>query len=194
MSIPRDIDLTLKMDFNKEEKISPSINIPKEVKDTSYKRYNEYKDDSLLSTTTLDDWGLFNTNPSFNTSTFSITNTGSIRSISDSFTATLWGSNIVKVEERVCWRKLYKDPEVYEESHTPEEWNDIIKNDNFPLGSRDDRLVVFLKKKKKLEDPWYSRCDRCGKLLNKRNCLSYYYDLCQKCNTAISEEIPVVRL
>ena len=41
--LPRDVDLTIKMDFNVKEPSIRSIKLPKEVKDRSYKRYHKYK-------------------------------------------------------------------------------------------------------------------------------------------------------
>lgn len=173
MKVPRDIDLTLKRDFGREEHIASSSTISRNVIDDSYKRYNEYYDPGSVTTTIYDlsDWGLPD-----------ITST----------TALKINRNIKKVEERICWRKLYKDPKIYEEAHTAEEWEDIYKNFNFALGSKEDRLLVKYKKLKMVEEDSYCEC--CGKHINLNNCLSHYYRLCQKCNERLDNYIYSIKL
>ena len=176
MSIPSDIDLTLKMDFSKEEPIPKSISLPKDVKDFSYKRYNEYKND-YISSTVGSDWTL----DLYDSRSTGITSTSIDDLFENSSQWKPWGFDIVKVEERVCWRKLYKDPRVYSQSHTSEEWEDIYKNWNFPLGSKQDRLNIKKELEDKKRDNYYNCCECCGKKLNYNNCLSYHMALCQRC-------------
>ncbi len=187
MAVSRDIDLTRHLDFNKDEVIAKSVKLPKEVKDTSYKRYNEYENTSFRSTTSLttapglDDWGL----GSFSTN-FSSTSSDSFKPFSLVPT--------IKVEERVCWRKLYKDPNVFEPRYTADEWVEVFKNRNFPMGSREDRMKVFAEVLKDKYDPWKNRCERCGKKFNPNNCFSHFYGLCQDCNVILENQVYSVNL
>lgn len=176
MSIPSDIDLTLKMDFSKEESIPKSVYLPKDLKDDSYKRYNEYKND-YISSTVGSDWSLdFNSSRSTNTISTTIDDL-----FENSNQWKIWGSDIIKVEERVCWRRLYKDPRVFSQSHTPEEWKDIYKNRNFPMGSKQDRLATLQEIRIANESCYAGHCECCGKKLNFNNCLDNHMALCQRC-------------
>lgn len=182
--LPRDVDLTIKMDFNVKEPSIRSIKLPKEVKDRSYKRYHKYK-------------------KSPSETTYSGFTSGFIPSVrGTSTTATL--SNIfdnlyrdtIDVEERVCWRELFRDPDIFgEKPMTEGEAIDHIKNLNFPTGSKHDRLKAKLRveeMKKEFCGGYY--CDCCGKQINRRNCLSHVDTLCESCNRQMTEAIRVARL
>lgn len=163
MSVSRDVDLTHNLDFNKEEPKMVSVRLPKEVKD-SYKRYNEYAN-IFTSTTSFSN--------EFYTPLANITSTVGLEPFS-------W--NTIKVEERVCWRKLYRDPSIYSEMFTEEEYIEHVKNRNFAMGNKYDRLKIYyelLKEREGFCGGVY--CDCCGKKLNLRNCLSHHYSLCSRC-------------
>ena len=184
MAVSRDVDLTLKLDFSKDDHVEKSIRFPRDEVDSSYKRYNEYKDEFLSSST--------NSLNSFQNDFFPINSTTS--STTSSFNMNLWNSFTRKVEERVCWRKLYKDSSVYEQSYTAEEWEDRIKNSNFPLGSKLDRLRTHYELLREAEHNFEGTCDCCGARINYNNCLTHYYELCQRCNYYFHNHIDSIRL
>lgn len=178
MKVSREVDLTRNLVFQKEEPILKKIDIsPNGSYD--YKRYNEYEDkDGTYSFT-------------------STSSTESIFSFTDPFSGTFTSINMTsitpllpktkKVEERVCWRKLFKDPNIYVISRTPEEWEDYLKQMNFPLGSKEDRLQV---KYDKLEDKIKnSECERCGRKIRRGyNCLKTFDSLCTRCSESFYKE------
>ena len=100
--LPRDIDLTHNLDFNKREVIPKSIPLHKDKADKSYKRYNEYAHYSTKSTISY-------------TEDFELPNFATVRGTTTISPFKLeWDT--IKVEERVCFRELYKDPSIYEQS------------------------------------------------------------------------------
>ena len=187
--LPEDVDLTLKMDFNSKSERIKSIRLPKDVKDESYKRYNEYKrEHQTTSYASLDS--------SFTSSFTDLQRTSTTSySFSPSLFDSLINGSIIKVEERVCWRKLYKDPDIYGHCRTPEECEDHIRNLNFPLGSKLDRLKCrseVEKLKKDFGSGYF--CDCCGKKLNLRNCLEYDHSLCITCAARLYNDLKSMKL
>lgn len=171
--VPRDIDLTIKRDFNNKEPELVSVTLPKEHKDLSYKRYHKYRKNYSTST---------ESGHTLNSS-FSYALHSSVSTTYDLFDDIL-RSNVLSVEERVCWRKLKNDFNDSELCY----WVYSTSNLNFPLGSKYDRI----KAKKKLieiKDGFLGGqyCDRCGIKLNRHNCLTYHECLCIKCYQALSE-------
>lgn len=167
--LPRDIDLTHNLVFSKNELVSKSIVFPKYDND-SYKRYNEYENNPFANLTS-------------SSSSFYVP---SFKQTSSTFGSIL---PTIKIEERVCWRKLYKDPNIYEQSYSEEEWEEKIKNYNFPMGSRFDRAKIKEELYRKSHDPYRNMCERCGVVFNPRNCLSHVYGLCYDCNVALENSI-----
>ena len=184
MNVPSNIDLTLKRDFNRDERDIVSIKIPLETRDESYKRYNEYRDDFTFTSTS----SLNSTYDDFFTIRSIISSTRSPLDINP------WNSLTRKVEERVCWRELYKDPSIYEQSYTVEEWKERIRNFNFPLGSKLDRLRTHYELLRKAERNLEGACDCCGSRINYNNCLTYHHGLCQRCNYYFYNHIDSIRL
>lgn len=161
MSVSRDVDLTNHLDFKDDKKLS-SVNIPKDDLSDSYKRYHEYEYTGTASSTMdFDNWSNLNTTES----PFSF-----------------YHFNTVKVEEKVCWRKLYKDPKLFVPTRSKEEWEEILQNKNFPLGSKEDRLRQHYENLRDAELNKEGYCDCCGRKFNLNNCLSHSYSLCQRCN------------
>lgn len=195
--LPRDVDLTLKMDFNVSEPLLKGIKLPKELKDNSYKRYHKYKRHENQTTSLYSSSNAENTYSEF-TSGFvygNITST-TVGGFSSSF-GELFNRDIVEVEERVCWRSLYMDPDIYG-SHaimSEEDAIDYMKNLNFPLGSKNDRLLFKLEMEKQKRGFCGGHyCDCCGKKLNMRNCLSHDGYLCSSCSRQLRENIEPVKI
>lgn len=178
MAVPSNIDLTHNLDFSKEEPVSRSINLAKSSVDNSYKRYNEYK-----NTSTTSDWI---------TKEFSFDIPRGTTSTVGTFAFPI--HNTIKVEERVCWRKLFKDPRVYEQTYTVEEWEDRLKNMNFSMGSKNDRLYYLHERLRIMEENNVGFCDRCGKQFNLNNCFSHYYGLCAECHFDFESHVSSVTL
>lgn len=180
--LPRDIDLTHNLDFNKKEVEPSSIKLSRTKKDTSYKRYNEYANQTTTSTLT--------------TERINITiprGTGSNTTASIDWPTLHW--NTIKKEEKVCFRRLYKDPSIYAESRTLEEAEEHLKDLNFAMGGKWDRQKIHYEKLKMMEEfcaGYY--CDCCGKKLNRSNCLTHNGGLCNHCNNLVYESVNSVRL
>lgn len=189
--LPGDVDLTLKMDFNDREGSIVSVKLPKEQIDTSYKRYHKYK--RPRNETTY--YGFDSSFSSGFTSTTTSTTTTFDRL--SGFVNSYFNRDILEVEERVCWRDLYYDPDVFGspcERMNDKEIDEYVRNLNFPLGSREDRAKAFFEIEQRRRDfsaGFY--CDCCGKKLNKRNCLSHIQSLCASCNKNMSEAVHDVR-
>lgn len=166
MKVSREVDLTRNLDFQKEEPKLYSLNINKDDKD-DYKRYNEYKDETKTT------WVI----------PISEIRTWFDLGFQSSTTGTLMiplVTNTKKVEERVCWRKLYKDPDVYTPCRTPEEAIEHMKQCNFALGSKQDRLQIRYENYKFRMQ--HTSCECCGRPINYgNNCLRGFPDLCAKC-------------
>ncbi len=190
-TLPRDVDLTIKMDFNDKDNSLRSLKLPKEERDLSYKRYHKYKKTySETTSSTL--------NTSYNTNFHPTTaGTATLSGVSN-YMDSLFSMDVLEVEEKVCWRKLFKDPELYGyhcECGTEEEAKEHLRNLNFPLGSKQDRANTFYEieqMKKEFGAGYY--CDCCGKKINIRNCLSHSFGLCENCNQRMQEATHAVRL
>lgn len=178
--LPRDIDLTRNLDFNKKEREPRSIRLTKTQRDTSYKRYNEYANETTHSTIS------YSSGFEFPVGVRGTRSTGPLSTIE-------W--NTIKVEEKICFRKLYKDPKIYSKSMTLEETIEHTKDLNFAMGSRYDRQKIHYEKLKMMEDFCAGcYCDCCGQKLNKRNCLTDHDCLCQRCITMINDSVHSIRL
>lgn len=175
------VDLTQKRDFkNRNEKLK-SISLKNKKDD--YRRYHKLKHD--LSTSTISSFNAFELS-----SASTITDTTStLKNIFDNLDST-----IMYVEERVCWHELYNDPDIYEQHYTHETWEEKIKNWNFPLGSKYDRLKTRYDKLREAEIQLAGYCDCCGRRINENNCLSYHYSICQRCNEMLYNRVESVKL
>lgn len=175
MTVSREVDLTLNRDFKDKDKKLISLSLSS--KDT-YKRYHRVET-SLTTTYTGFDEPFISTNNI----------TTSLNNLFDRLS-----HNIVYIEERICWRELYNDPNIYEQHYTRETWEEKIKNWNFPLGSKYDRLKTRYEKLREAEIQLADICDCCGKKINYNNCLAHHYALCQKCNERLYNDINSARI
>lgn len=177
--LPDDVDLTLKMDFNVFEPFLflSSIKLHKEQPDYSYKRYHTYRRKQTTSTTGLPD------------NIFSFGNDSFQPRLRRSSTSTsgyeVFYLGQIEVEEKVCWRKLHSIHDELDDGTTTmtvEQATDLLKNFNFALGSKQDRLNIAYKKHQQEKEfcaGYY--CDRCGRKLNHNNCLIDRGSLCKQC-------------
>lgn len=190
-NLPKDVDLTIKMDFCSKEKELKSVHIPKSAKDESYKRYNVYKRENPFTSTESFDSSFIT--PSFHS--MRVTSTSTSGTLTPSFFDDIINKDTIRVEERVCWRKLYKDPEIYEHSKTPEECVEYIKDLNFPLGSKYDR-IKYKQEFERIKSGFSGGrfCDCCGKPLNLRNCFAHKDNLCSDCNREMATAVRSVRI
>lgn len=164
MAVSREVDLTKHLDFKDNTRRLKSTNL-KGAKD-DYKRYHRMKAPETSTISYKD----FDLNDSISTTT-------TINNIFDN----LLHKDIVYIEERVCWRKLQDDPQIFAQHYTHEEWEERLKNWNFPLGSKYDRLRTHYEKLREAEMQLADICECCGKRINYNNCLAHHYALCQKC-------------
>lgn len=173
MKASRDVDLTRHLDFQKEEPKMRSIQL-KQKETYDYKRYHEVKDEPTQTTisnfqSTVGDFfnGFFTTDANF-------TYTNSL--------ITPYSPFLKKIEERVCWRELYRDPDVFVQPRSFEEAIEHIKHLHFPLGSKYDRMAT--RQEIKTEIARNSTCECCGRPIKLgNNCLKGFDGLCSKCAT-----------
>lgn len=177
MGVSREVDLTRHLDFKDNDKKLRSINLKSVNRD--YKRYHRMKAPS----TTTASFNDFDINDTVNA-------TRTINSIFDS----LLHRDIVYVEEKICWRKLIDDPDIFSQHYTQKEWEERIKNWNFPLGSKYDRMKTHYEKLREAERQLADTCDCCGQKLNYNNCLAHHYAMCQKCLENLCNRIETVSL
>lgn len=186
MSVSSSVDLTHNRDF-KDEIPLKHLNIKSRENTLGYRRYHRLKDKgtntiSALRASSVNFYD-FGTDTSFTLSTTSL----------DTYFDNIL-NDVVLVEERVCWRELVDDPEVFAQSYNQEEYEERYKNRNFTLGSKYDRQKVHYEMLREAELDRSDECDCCGKRFNLNNCLSHYYGLCLGCNARLEENIQSIRL
>lgn len=183
MSVSNTVDLTQNLDF-KDEMPLKRLNIKGRENTLGYRRYHRLKDKgtSTLDASSVNFYDLRTNN------SFSLTTT-----LLDTYFDNIL-SDVVLVEERVCWRELIDDPEVFAQPYNREEYEEKYKNRNFALGSKYDRSKVHYEMLREAELDRADECDCCGKRFNLNNCLSHYYGLCLECNARLEERIQSIKL
>lgn len=177
MAVSREVDLTRHLDFKDQNKKLKSVNLKDPISD--YKRYHKMRS-SNSSTISYKD--------------FDLNNSASVTSTLNTVFDNILHKDIIYIEERICWRKLQNDPYVYEQHFTHKDWEERLKNWNFPLGSKYDRQRARYEQLREAEIQLAGICDCCGKKINYNNCLSYHYAMCQKCLEKLNNRIDSISL
>lgn len=101
------------------------------------------------------------------------------------------------IEEKIPWRKLRNEGECFCESHSPEEWIEIYRHYNFPMGTREQRHETIRKRNKKIQEQlmYENVCECCGVKFKSIKTpwkikQPAYYRLCERCSKRFIHKIP----
>lgn len=181
-NISRSVDLTQQLIFNKNKGREKPIE----------KRYHKIENTSSFSRTTsattstneTQEFQFFN---SYNSTM--VTFNSRINSFIHPF--------INYIEEKIPWRKLRTEGDCFCESHTVKEWEDIYRNYNFPMGTKEQRHEIIRKRNKKLQEQlaYNGVCECCGMkfkslIIPWKIKQEVFYGLCERCAKPYIHKIP----
>lgn len=182
-SISRSVDLTQQLIFNKNKGREKPIE----------KRYHKIENKQQFSQTT----SAVSTNiiDDFEFNGFRIMGTNA---------TTTFGNRTINpfpfinyIEEKIPWRKLRNEGDCFCEGHTVEEWEEIYRHYNFPMGTKEQRYETIRKRNKKIQEQlmYENVCECCGVKFKSIKIpwkikQPTYYGLCERCSKRYIHKIP----
>lgn len=117
---------------------------------------------------------------------------------------TTFGNRIVNsfpfinyVEEKIPWRKLRNEGDCFCEGHTVEEWKEIYRHYNFPMGTKEQRHETIRKRNKKIQEQllYEGTCECCGVkfkslIIPWKVKQTVFQGLCKRCSVRFIHKIP----
>ena len=178
-NISRSVDLTQQLIFNKNKGREKPIE----------KRYHRIENTNNFSQTTS------TTSTELELNGFRIFGTNA---------TTTFGNRIINpfpfvnyIEEKIPWRKLRTEGDCFCEGHTVEEWEEIYRHYNFPMGTKEQRHETIRKRNKRIQEQltYEGVCECCGirfksLIIPWKIKQEVFYGLCKKCSRRYIHKIP----
>ena len=187
-SISRSVDLTQQLIFNKNKGREKPL-------EKRYHRISASTFSQEMSTTAV----------TTNTSDINF-NTQGLQFFSSTTSSTVTTFNGIRinpfpfvnyVEEKIPWRKLRDEGDCFCERHSAEEWMEVFRHYNFPMGTKEQRHEILRKRNKKIQDQlmYEEVCECCGRKFKSsvipwKIRRSMFYGLCERCSEPYMSKIP----